>query len=244
MQRGLFLLPVFLAATLLAGCGGPPGPTVDPTVAASLRQGLVLHYPLDGNSKDDSGRGNDGRVRGAIATADRFGRMQGALRFDGHDDYIVTRSEVPVSEEYSVSLWVRPDMGSAGAILYRGNMNSCWYDPYLTVAADTLAASVSGCEGSGRIGTAPLSAGKWHHIALVITAATQRLYLDGREVAASDHARAGVPVPLTIGATGLGEGYFYGFEGAIDDLAVYDRPLGADEVLALYHERGWTGGDY
>lgn len=240
MKRSASLL-LLLGALWLLGCGGPPAPTVDPTVAASLRQGLVLRYACDGNAQDGSGNGNDGLVRGATVTADRFGRMAGAFRFDGKD-YIVTRSEVPVSDEYSISLWVRPDVGSAGVILYRGNMDSCWYDPYVTVAADVLVAAVSGCEGRGRIGEAPLVAGKWHHLALVIITDTQRLYLDGQEVAVARHARAGAPVPLYIGGTGLGEGYFYGFEGAIDDVAVYDRPLSAVEIQALYSERGWTPG--
>jgi hypothetical protein len=31
------------------------------------------------------------------------------------------------------------------------------------------------------------------------------------------------------------------FQGLIDDIAVYDRALSADEILILYHEGGWGG---
>ena len=240
MKRATLLL-VLLGVLLLAGCGGPAIPTVNPTMAASLRQDLVLSYPFDGNADDGSGNGNNGRVYGAALTPDRFGHIDRAYHFDG-EDYIVTRAEVPVSDTYSISLWVRLDAGSAGTILYRGNMGSCWYDPYVTVAASSLTASVSGCEGSGRLGTVPISEGAWHHVVLVITASTQLVYLDGQEVVAANKVRAGTPVPLSIGATGLAE-FFSGFEGAIDDVAVYARPLSAAEIQALYGEGGWSGED-
>lgn len=54
-----------------------------PTDLSFLTNSLRAYYPLDGNAKDQSGHGNDAGVRGATPTTDRFGRTNGAYRFDG-----------------------------------------------------------------------------------------------------------------------------------------------------------------
>jgi len=53
-----------------------------------LNEGLVAHYPFNGNVNDESGNGNDGTAHGTTLTEDRFGNMNGAYYFDGVDDRI------------------------------------------------------------------------------------------------------------------------------------------------------------
>jgi hypothetical protein len=48
-----------------------------------LKDGLVAHYPFNGNANDESGNGNNGTVNGATLTTDRFGNMNKAYSFDG-----------------------------------------------------------------------------------------------------------------------------------------------------------------
>src|SRR5688572_20717175 len=76
----------------------------------SLRDDLAAEYRLDGNGNDTSGHGYHGVVHGAKATEDRFGNANGALRFDGSDDYVVVSPPPPLDAgALSVSAWVRYD---------------------------------------------------------------------------------------------------------------------------------------
>jgi hypothetical protein len=65
------------------------------------------------------------------------------------------------------------------------------------------------------------------------------LYVDGVEVGRSTELRTprlDLPSPLMIGAGFNGpKGTLptQGFHGSVDELLVYDRALGADEILAL-----------
>jgi len=45
---------------------------------ADLNDGLVAHYPFNGNANDASGNGFDGTVNGAILTEDQFGNPDSA----------------------------------------------------------------------------------------------------------------------------------------------------------------------
>ena len=87
---------------------------------------------------------------------------------------------------------------------------------------------------------APLSAGTWHHIAVVLTAGnpyTGTLYVD--KVAAGQNTGMTLH-PLDLGTTTknwLGRSQFSGtdplFDGQIDDFRVYKRALTAAEIEAL-----------
>jgi hypothetical protein len=73
----------------------------------------------------------------------------------------------------------------------------------------------------------------WRHVAAVREAGALRLYVDGAVVATSRATGASdldvtTPRPLTIG---FGANDF--FRGAVADLRLYDRALGAADVTAL-----------
>ena len=50
---------------------------------ASLKEGLVAHYPFNGNASDASGNGKNGVVQGPVSTTDRFGSPNSAYYFNG-----------------------------------------------------------------------------------------------------------------------------------------------------------------
>jgi hypothetical protein len=75
-------------------------------VHADLNDGLVAHYPFNGNANDESGNGNHGMVNGATLTEDRFGNIDSAFHFDGRSYIVVPSSpslESP-SDQYSVAV--------------------------------------------------------------------------------------------------------------------------------------------
>jgi hypothetical protein len=81
--------------------------------------GLVGWWPLDGNTNDESGNGNNGSLsNGANYTVDRYGNVNSAAIFPG-------LLNLPVASEFSnadwsFSFWVRKDanLGSVTFISY------------------------------------------------------------------------------------------------------------------------------
>lgn len=48
---------------------------------------LIAYYPLDGHALDVGSHHHHGKIFGAEPTTDRNGRAEGAMCFDGQDDY-------------------------------------------------------------------------------------------------------------------------------------------------------------
>ena len=78
---------------------------------------------------------------------------------------------------------------------------------------------------------------EWTHLAITFDGFAKRIYVNGVE--AASQAESGplaynptAPVPLTIGSDRLGNALF---NGRIDEVALYDRALAADEILDIYN---------
>lgn len=226
------------------------GPAEDPRAASAnnygsgvdLLRGLAAHYPLDGDALDRSGNGNHGTIRGAVPAPDRHGNAAGALYFDGKGSRVEAGNSpsLNLSRSLTISAWIKPATRRAysswvskvagGASQWRigfgsGNaqwgltrFTSDWKDYFLE---DSV-----------------VPAGAWTHVVACADQTLGRLtyYLDGRRVGEIDGLAAFSPGqgPLLIGEQ-RDDGVF--FEGAIDDVRVYNRVLGADEVRALRDAR-------
>lgn len=74
----------------------------------------------------------------------------------------------------------------------------------------------------------------WHHVALVRDGTTVTVYLDGRaepEITVQNSPPPTTGTMLWIGGRSDGQ---YGFEGRIDEVALYPRPLSGDEIARHY----------
>ena len=80
---------IITVLTLLLVMGMPIG-----IVSANLNDGLVAHYPFNGNSYDESGNGNHGTVCVATLTTDRFELPRGGNVVNGSAsfDYSVSKN--------------------------------------------------------------------------------------------------------------------------------------------------------
>ena len=74
----------------------------------------------------------------------------------------------------------------------------------------------------------------WHHVALVRDPAVLKVYLDGElEIEAELEWTIDQPGKLPVFIGGRCDKLF-GFEGKLDEVAVFDRALGAAEVAAQF----------
>jgi len=212
---------------------------------SSLDEGLVAHYPLDGDADDFSEYGNNGINNGATATVDRNGNPNGAFNFSGSGQYI----RVPIAsqlqfgtESLSISLWLRTITSEVD----RKALGSNWGAGYAVhMGVDSGYARTDLATGSGHMTTLSspdlVNDGLWHHVAMVRDSVedTATLYVDGSEVdAATDDSLSlnssssyGIGAMMENGSTPNKL-----FPGDIDDVRIYNRALAASEVVQLYSQ--------
>jgi sugar phosphate isomerase/epimerase len=152
----------------------------------------------------------------------------------------------PLGERYSVELWlwnglapeVRPitgfllSRGKDGAPLAGGEqLGIGGHRSARETGRLILAGPIP--EGSTAIGRSPLGLRRWHHVVLVREGKQVAVYLDGQPDLRADGAMPawGDGGELLLGGA---DDRNAGFEGRLDEVAVYSRALAAEEVAAHF----------
>ncbi|MDG1160398.1 MAG: hypothetical protein P8N19_12975 [Flavobacteriales bacterium] len=205
--------------------------------------GLVAWYPFNGNANDESGNGNDGVVYGATLTEDRDGNPNAAYSFDGVDDFIsvVSSPTIGFSDgSFSFSLWLLLNSNSSDvAMLDRPQSGARYNLRSLPGGVPRVFASNSSNQESYADAQFNYMPGDLNHIVAVMSISDNSVvfYINGLEVSNSfEQWEALNPsinpqVNLEIGRYGGGNSYL---SGILDDLAIYNRALSAEEVQTLY----------
>ena len=194
-----------------------------------VEPGLVAHWKLDeteGNTAYDSIVDNDGMVNGEPVWQPEGGMVDGALQFDGIDDYVRTDFVLnPADGAFSVFAWIKAS--APGQVILSQADGVSW------LCTD----SVEGClmteltypsRSSGPLlSQRCITDGEWHRIGLVWDGFHRRLYVDGVEVAKDDAQLSGLVSSdggLYLGTGSLrASGTF--FSGLIDDVRIYNRAV-------------------
>ena len=200
---------------------------------------LVLRLDFDGDLLDSSGLGNHGDSYGENMpelTVDRFGRADSACYFDGLDDFIrVEDSSDFDTYEFSVSAWV---FGTQGFYTAQYLVSKNHTDSLSAMGMFALRNRLYSC-GSGYPNTASLLGemdSRWMHVAMVRSQSSVEFFIDGQSVGVSPAGDLVLnTLDLLIGARSRGDvapNYAF-FQGVLDDIRIYNRPLGAEDVLDL-----------
>jgi hypothetical protein len=205
--------------------------------------GLVAYYPFtDGSTKDFSENGNDGVNHGATPTVDRFGNANGAMSFDGVDDWINLGNNKSIKPDRTISivLWAKQIDPRKEQVLILNSQNGSTAGYAYGIRTNTSSTYFGVGNGTTPIGyhTEPMN-NEWHQIIGIFDKGVLIYYLDGvivhDSIIAKKHIRnTSVDVVL---------GYFpsFGqyFEGVLDDIRIYNHVLNPSEISALYHEGEW-----
>lgn len=207
--------------------------------------GLVAHYPLENSLEDASGNGHDGLAVGELVFTDGPGDSGMALEFDGSGTQYVDLGTFDPSAgtgQLSVSLWVRWNGLNdqyQGLIAKRDGWaadNMMWH----LEAQQTTGAVRVGREGISQVQGAPLTEGQWEHWAFTFDGSEVVLYRNalvsatggfsfGSDREASLHLGVG-----SINDDGTGTNPY---NGALDEVRLYDRVLSPFEVRYLAGQR-------
>lgn len=212
---------------------------------AALEDGLVAHYPLDGDVTDISPTANSGIADGATPTLDHFGRADHALAFDGINDFLQIPHNSSLNMNingFAVSFFVKVDLNAIGTTftlfdkISRSNCltaNNGWtLQNALTGASLTFAyadfATFYKLPGPTIVDT------DWHHIVVRTSNNQLNFFIDGVNVSSNYLFAnpANSSAPLLVGKRGCGDDLF--FQGALDDIRFYNRALRDDEIMTLY----------
>jgi hypothetical protein len=213
---------------------------------ADLQQGLVAHYPFNGNANDESGNGNNGTAQGALLTTDRFGNANAAQSFDGVNDYIEVQSGGAAlnaigSGSFSTVFWLKSSQPDGIILLKRETFGQHWPFQIQLISAGKIDFSQQSGGVNNLKTAASVSDGLWHNVCFIRDVAAQQIkcYVDGvlDNTGASDTADWKNSSKLYIGAdVAAPDPFKHFYAGIIDDIRIYNRVLTEAEVKALYNE--------
>jgi hypothetical protein len=219
--------------------------------------GLVAYYPFNGNANDMSGNGNDGVVNGATLLADRFGKQSSAMNFTGIDNYIDCGS-MPNLNNSNISLcgWIytapRTTSYEASVIVTNIGNYSTGYGFQVDLNNDLTGLRfhyrTTPSSGNSIIANKAYTDSWKFFCAVTNHTGTQNiclLFIDGKLVSTQSFSESINYTNINHFLIGNNIDGFRGleryFKGSIDDIRLYNRALTESEIVALYHENGWSG---
>ncbi len=215
-------------------------------VYADLKNGLVLYLSFDEGqgdvAKDLSGKGHDGDIQKAKWADGKFGK---ALSFNGVDSFV----EIPFSDDFiitdaiTLAAWVTANVPFNPE--WRGVINArkSNYGPFLMQTGGASKAEVGFWLGGAWIwlrSSASLEPKVFHQVVGVYDLTNGlHIYFDG-ELNDGEGSAGAKPAKIDENPEeGVVVGHNYGlagrfWDGIIDEVAIYNRALSADEVAQLF----------
>ncbi|MCK5285858.1 MAG: hypothetical protein KAJ58_01375, partial [Candidatus Pacebacteria bacterium] len=204
----------------------------------------VNEYHLDppvSIAGDKTPYSNDGTITGPTSTTGKDGESDGALSFDGTNDYIT----IPDASEFNsntitISAWANFSDDSNSFIFEKGNVNTQYslFSHGTDIVFRTKPVGGSIDTFSETKANAGIINGQWHHIVATFDGSTKKLYVDNNLIKSGAY-------PYTIETNnngsaigrfgGTSSGYF--FTGDLADVRVYNRALNIEEIELLYKRR-------
>jgi hypothetical protein len=211
---------------------GTPTPANGPT-------GLVAWWPGNGSGIEAvTGRNNVQLLNGADYAP---GRVAGGFRFDGIDDQarIPSYPEIDVGasvQGFTIEIWAKPDVATYGPMLnwHNGSVDGLHF--WTNNGGNRVTAYLVGPGGGSVDAPGVLEVGVWQHFTLTYdkVAGVAKIYKNGVEVGSSNIGtgyRARTDYDLYFGRSPVNLNYF---DGGLDEISLYNRPLSAAEITAIY----------
>jgi hypothetical protein len=173
-----------------------------------------------------------------VASVTPMGKVGGAFNFDGTVHVRVPDSAALKPKHLTAEAWVFPTAPSDSyrAVLAKGssmNTDDTWYLGLHNSTPQFWSHGTHLLECPFAI---PLD--EWTHLAITFDGTIKRLFVNGAQVGSSDVSAPLVydaaPVPVTIGADWTNNASSDRFNGRIDEVALYNRALTAEEILDIY----------
>lgn len=246
MKKIYNLLPlVFLSLLTFWGtlANGQNVPAWIPT------NGLVAYYPLNGNTDDASGNQLNGTAFGSSNyVTDRSGNANAALSFNGFNNHIEIADDPKLRfRNGTIIYWLKTTAVTKQTIVAKSTYANSSNEMYASTINDPFNGHVifgvkynSNCSPNQgwRFNSSNVNVndGQWQMIAFTIRPDSLIIYKNGQKINAvtSNLSRIDSCVggTLRIGRNWANDNRY--FNGDLDDLAFYNRPLSQQEILNIY----------
>jgi len=176
-----------------------------------------------------------------------------ALEFDGVNDYVDLGNDNSLKPPLpvTISAWIKlPVLDSYGQIIGLDDQSSRYYGIWIHTGTGGIAVGYGdgGTHGphsrrsKGGVGPA-LEVDVWYHITTVVTNAIDMdIYINATNVAGT-YSGTGGNLTYSNGKSSIGSrlGLSSEFNGAIDEVSIWNRVLTAEQIRTLMHTRPDTG---
>lgn len=219
-------------------------PTGETAPCSPVRVVLPTHLraqlALDGQAQDSSGRAAHGQVQGGTSWG--AGRVSGsALQLDGKTGHLVLPAGLVADlADVSVSVWVYWDTAAVNTRVWDFGSDDIAYLALIPKDSQgVMRFTVTGTTGWGEQSvSAPtaLPTGRWVHLAVTLSGAVARLYMDGALVGSRDDVTL---APYQLGVTRqnwLGRSQYAAdptFQGRLQDFRLHAGALTDSQIAAL-----------
>jgi hypothetical protein len=207
--------------------------------------GLLASYLFNGNAADSSGNGNNGTIQGTppVFVPDRFGQANGALEFNGVDNYVSLPNESSFDlTAFTITAIVRvPDFSRRNYIISKGpNFGNYTIMVHGPTDADTGSVSyahrTAGGNWSAGVSNGVILVNQFVHLAVaLVDSNSYTAFMNGQQTWTS------IPSPLVLNDDSATVGRYSSatpayFLGVVDEIRIYNRVLSANEIKALYNK--------
>jgi len=240
------LIPIFSIFFILPVLADPPPAEREKPATLDSDPHLLGWWKFEEESgniaRDSSPHGHHGTLEGGLSfeSDSAPGRAGKALKFDGGKGAVEIKDfkGIAGTKARTVAVWIQTRR-SRGDVVSWGtdDFGKMWIFRFIR----------------GRLGVTPRGGyyymnpevhdGQWHHVAVVLRQADPpnlhdhvTLYRDGKVAEVHDIGLLDL-APIQTGSD-LNVRIGTGFQGLLDDFRIYDRPLSADEIQALFSLKG------
>lgn len=218
------------------------------------QNGLVAHWPLDGDATDVFGNVHNGTVSGTSLTNDRNGNPA-AMQFDGIDDIVVIphHADLNFTTEMTLNFWIRGtfDLNWSDSCYVLGkrdyNDNMGWWidmykdpnsppSPSYTEALDfDFHFNTDSVGGQIDFQENPMP---WNMFTYSFNNGTIKVFMDGLLIFTDNTVNTVLPInslPLIFGAiTNTPSSNF--FAGKLDDITLWNKALPDCDIRSLFYD--------
>lgn len=204
-------------------------------------RGLQMALPFDGDTLDLVS-GNRVRAQGVRPAPGHDGRPNGSLWLEG-DRFLIDLGMRISFPAFTISAWVRPEaadrpMAIVSKIRDVPQASFRNLELRLNPGGRVVLVVPGGRAWDSVQGQQALQPGRWAHVAATYDGTYAQVWVNGvRDGPPLAVSYAQSPAPMLVGARPDGgarqPGPAFFFHGAIEDLRIWDRPLGEAEMLAV-----------
>ena len=210
--------------------------------------GLVAYYPFNGNANDESGNGNNGTVDGGTNgtisyTFDRLGNNNAAILFESNPIWnslgpfieLDNTENLLVNTDFTINYFVNiSNSNLTGEIINKGPDNVS--GNFISVALDNNSLE-NGVSQIGAVYETNFPNDIWKMVTIRNNEGFWEIYIDANRTASSQIGNiTNNSNVYNLGAmpSGGSNGSFWPFQGMLDDIGFWNRPLTQQEITDLY----------